>query len=94
MIPLTAASAAWLGAVAAALAVLAVPTVIALVRGAQYPGLVILLTVLGFTWPLAFIAAFALPRRLPPPRPRMPGYPPAPAPVPGRRDTWGRSRAS
>jgi hypothetical protein len=91
MIHLTAASAADLGAVLAVLAVLAAPMVIALARGAEHPGLVLLLTVLGFTIPLAFIAAFALPRRLSPARPRMPGSPLAaapprpgrPAPVPG-----------
>jgi hypothetical protein len=85
MIHLTAASAADLGAVLAVLAVLAAPVMIALARGAEHPGLVLLLTVLGFTIPLAFVAAFALPRRLPPARPRVPGSPPAAAPYrPGR----------
>jgi hypothetical protein len=85
MIHLTAASAADLGAVLAVLVVLAAPVMIALARGAEHPGLVLLLTVLGFTIPLAFIAAFALPRRLPPARPQVPSSPLAAAPYrPGR----------
>ena len=98
MLMLNAASAADLGAVLAALAVLAAPTVIALARDAQHPSLVILLTVLGVTLPLAFIAAFALPRRLPSARPRVPGYPPAsfpggwPGPIPGAAARPARPR--
>lgn len=75
MIHMTAASAADLGVVLAVLVVLAAPMVIALARGAEHPGLVLLLTLLGFTIPLAFIAAFALPRRLPPARLRVLGSP-------------------
>ena len=80
MIPLTASSAAWLAAIAAALALFAA-TVIAAVRGAENIGLVVLLSVLGLgtggvTWAAAFIVAFTLPRS----RPRPPRYPSAPAP--------------
>jgi len=73
---------AWLLAIAVALALLAAPPVIAAVRGAEPIGLVIVLTVLGATWFLALIAAFALPRASRPARPPAPraGYPPAPPP--------------
>jgi len=81
MIPLTASSAAWLAAIAAALALFAAPVLIAAVRRAEKIGLVVLLCVLGLgtggvTWAAAFIVAFTLPRS----RPRPPRYPSAPAP--------------
>jgi hypothetical protein len=64
-------SLAWLGVVAAVLVVLAAPVLIAVIRGAEPVGLVVLLTVLALgtgpvTWIPALIAAFALPRSRPP----------------------------
>jgi hypothetical protein len=63
-------SLAWLGVVAAALIVFAAPVLIAVIRGAEPVGLVVLLTVLALgtgpvTWVPALIAAFALPRSRP-----------------------------
>ncbi len=67
---LSAQSLAWLGVVAAVLIVLAAPVLIAVIRGAEPVGLVVLLTVLALgtgpvTWVPALIAAFALPRSRP-----------------------------
>ena len=63
-------SLAWLGVVAAVLIVGAAPVLIAVIRGAEPVGLVVMLTVLALgtgpvIWVPALIAAFALPRSRP-----------------------------
>ena len=80
----------WLGVVAAVLVVFAAPVLIAVIRGVERIGLVVLLTVLALgtgavTWVPALIAAFALPRARRPasrgrPVPPRPGSPPPAAP--------------
>jgi hypothetical protein len=64
-----AASAAWLAAVAAALALFCSPVIFAAARRTERIGLVVLLTVLGLaggvTWVVAWGVALTLPRRGP-----------------------------
>jgi hypothetical protein len=76
---LTAAALAWPAVILGAMILFWVPVIIAVIRGTERTGVVVLLTLLGlaggFMWFAALVAAFILPRRLPPPR----GYTAGPA---------------